>query len=108
MQLLPNGNISRTNIKDLILQNTCAFDAVVEAFAVAYKEIPCVKTLLEQQDSSFSTLVKAVSEKDDTVDILRLRAEILSNYFVIEKRSNIRVVDCSCNVTRIFEGAIIE
>lgn len=47
VQLLPNGNISRTNIKDQILQNTCGFDAVVQSFAVGYKEYSIVRTLLE-------------------------------------------------------------
>jgi hypothetical protein len=81
VQLLPNGNISRTNINDLILQNTCAFDAVVQGFAVAYKDYASVKALIHTQDSSFAVLVKAISDQNIAVDVLRLRAEILSNYF---------------------------
>lgn len=81
VQLLPNGNISRTNINDVILRNTCAFDAVVHSFAVAYSQYISVKTMLASQNSLYSTLIKAVSGEDDSVDILRLRAAILLIFF---------------------------
>lgn len=42
------------------------------------------------------------------MDVLRLRAEIMSNYFEKIRRNNIIcIVDCSCNVTRIFEGLLL-
>jgi hypothetical protein len=108
--LLQNGSKTRSGIKDLILTNTCAFDAVTQVFAAASADGFAVSTtVFSNSTNNFCNFLKGMlDDKMTKLDLYKNRARILENYFAKQKLKTTTEVTCHCSATYIFERILID
>lgn len=108
IEILPNGNICTSGIKNVVTTNTCAFDAILNALLVICIDYINISIFITSMDSAFSRLVSALVRKDVDVDCLKKRTEILQLYYKSTVQGHVKVIDCVCNVTFVLEKILIK
>lgn len=81
IDFLPNGNISSSGTKGVVLRNTCAFDALTQGIVVACTEKSNISMFVNSHLSKFSLIVGALIHKDYNFDICKERTEFLRPFF---------------------------
>lgn len=106
--ILQNGNIAISKNKKLILTNTCAFDAISQTFAIAYKDRLVFRQEINNCVDAFTKFIadlataKRFNQKlYDTRDILL--SSIFCPGIEINDETRCNVINCACNVTKILE-----
>lgn len=108
--LLFNGTRTRTGIKDVLVSNTCAFDAVSQIIAVGCVDGFNLSTSILNSDNMYCQFVKAMIVKNSKKQYLYKRqAEILGKFFDNKvSNNNITHINCECSVTYIFDKILID
>lgn len=108
--LLQNGNKTRSGIKDLILINTCAFDAVAQVFATACADGFVISTtVFSNSTNNFCNFLKDILDNKKTkLDLYKNRPRLLENYFDKKNLKTTTEVSCHCSAKYIFEKLLID
>lgn len=108
IEILPNGNICASGIENVVVKNTCAFDAILNALLVICTDYVNIFTFIISLNSAFSELVSALVHKDIAVNCIINRTEILKKNYQSTLKGNIEFIDCACNVTFVLEKILID
>lgn len=108
--LLQNGNKTRSGIKDLILINTCAFDAVAQVFATACADGFVISTtVFSNSTNNFCNFLKDILDNKKTkLDLYKNRPRLLENYFDKKNLKTTTEVSCHCSAKYIFVKLLID
>lgn len=108
--LLKNGFRAKfTGGKNLIVKNTCAFDSVSQAIAVAVVDGFCIGRIVNTSNEVYCKFIKMLISNASIQNIYQSRTEILKQFFNTENTSDDRIIiSCECNVTHIFEKILID
>lgn len=116
VHILNNGNFSSSIDKDTIIMNTCAFDSISQAFAVAYKDRTVFRQLIDSfiTSDSFSIFIKDLaminndSSSKHIEQVYVKRDEIIKKAFGTETKNETNfIIDCATNITTILEKICI-
>lgn len=108
--ILQNGNVAISKNSNIILTNTCAFDATAQAFAVAYKDRLAFKQYVDStkaMDNDIFTLliIELSTAQKHKQRMYNLREKLLTKVFhpCNINYSKTTIINCVCNVTKIFD-----
>lgn len=107
-EILSNGNIISSGIKNIRVNNTCAFDTVVQALLVGFTDHNNLKMPLKNNCSELSIFLKTLYEKDYLTNVYKLRTELLMKYFKHEQMDQVTHIQCECNVYFIVERILLD
>jgi len=106
--LLQNGNMLRPQKiarQNVMITNTCAFDAIVQSLLVGYRDWTTYYNYINSISShKLLDFVKLVSTHGILQEIYKERALIMSNIF---NRRNGRI-DCACNISTLLEKHLMQ
>lgn len=108
IETLPNGNICSSGINKIVVNNTCAFDAVLSALVAICTDNARIAMVMTSLNKPFSNLVCALRHKDVSVNPLRMRTEILKKYYELSVHGNLEVIDCNSNVSFVIEKILYD
>lgn len=86
-QILLNGNKCKVVTLDknpIFVQNTCAFDTIVEVFTTAYCNYSTFKLTVDASNSQIFSFVKKYATEGVSQSLYKKRAEILRSTYPIE------------------------
>jgi len=106
--LLLNGNISnQCKIKKDVFMviNTCAFDTIAVAIAVAYNDNNSYKEYINNSENLFLQFTKELAMQGPDKSIYRKRVDLLLMHFnKSEIYPNVQTINSECNVTKIIQS----
>jgi len=106
--ILLNGNISnQCKIKKdvYMVTNTCAFDAIAVAIAVAYNDNNSYKQYINDCENLFLQFSKDLAIQGPNKIIYRRRVDLLLMHFnKSEIYPKVQTINCECNVTKIIQS----
>lgn len=107
--LLLNGSRSRSGVENVLLTNTCAFDAVSQTIAAGCIDGFDLNTSVLNSDDMFCQFITAsIDKKNIKQDLYKLRVEMLERFFEKKQLYNLTTIHCECSVTYIFERILID
>lgn len=105
--LLRNGSLTTCAGKNTIVLNTCAFDAVAQAIAVGVADNYALNSIINtNENDEYFKLIKMMILDNDTLNVYKLREEILKKHFETKFIGDKTYVSCECNVAYIFENIL--
>lgn len=106
--LIFNGNIApQCKLKSVtyIVSNTCAFDSVVVAMAVAYNDNYHYKIFIDQTNNKLLNFSRDLAKYGATKSLYKKRVELLQLHFDKNEIYNkVYTINGECNITKIIYG----
>lgn len=106
IDFLINGNKCGSGVKNVILNNTCAFDSVLQAFVVAYVGRSSVTKLIDGLNTEFSALVEAIAKKGYFKNVYTLRTDVLLKHCTIKKQNDLLIIDCTSTIAFVLRTVL--
>lgn len=108
IHLLKNGNICSSGVKGIVLENTCAFDSLVQICAVGYVDRNCLMKAFDEKNSDFSKLVKALATNDYATNINATRTKVIEQYYYDKiEHNHVTVINCLSNISFSLDKILI-
>lgn len=104
--ILRNGHkiISRNKSPTFIMSSTCSFDAIFHGFAAFYLDDPIFKNKVENDDGSFSKLLRTAIEQQDKKLTYEERNNVLLEAFAdkVEGNAALMMLDCDMAIATMY------
>lgn len=114
LYILQNGNVSISKDIKTVVTNTCAFDAVAQAFAVAYTDRISFRHFIDpliSKDSFTRFFIQLSNTKKNCKTLYAKRDILLNSLFNVNDNTldarQCQIIDCACNVTKIIEDVCL-
>jgi len=108
--LLLNGNTSnqckiKKNVYMVRVTNTCAFDTIAVAIAVAFNDNNSYKQYINDSENLFLQFSKDLAIQGPNKIIYKRRVDLLLMHFnKSEIYPKVQTINCECNVTKIIQS----